>query len=185
MKIICYLPNVISCLRIVLIWPFLFALLSENYYLAFYLFVIAGLSDGVDGYLARKLGCVSFWGGLIDPLADKFLLMTSYIFLAVLGKLPYWLMGAVVIRDIVIMLGVIAIYFVYGRIEFDPSRISKYNTVLQVIFIFLLLFELAYYALPTSIVNVMQYIVLLTTVLSLSIYVWTWGAKAYRDGKLL
>lgn len=182
-QIISFVPNALSCLRIVLIGPFIYALLNEDYTWAFYIFVIAGLSDGIDGYLARKFNCMSYFGSFMDPLADKILLITSFVALAYLGKLPLWLMWAVIARDLIIMLGVAGLYSVFGRVEFEPSKISKYNTAVQVIFIFLLLFGLAFGTLPETLINSVQWLVLFTTLLSLFTYLWFWGRKAYRDWK--
>lgn len=125
------IPNCITIIRILLI-PLLVILLLEGRILAaFWVFVVAGVSDGLDGFLARALKQKTEFGAFIDPLADKLLLITSFITLAVLDIVPNWLTVVVVSRDVLI-LGGIGILMLFGRaIAFRPSLLSKATTFLQ------------------------------------------------------
>jgi cardiolipin synthase len=112
-----HLPNLICVLRIALVWPVATALEAHQYLTALGLFVVAGLSDGVDGYLAKRFNWTSELGKFLDPLADKLLLVTVFVESAWLGLGPWWLTAAVVSRDVLIGLGA----FVY-RIWIGPLR---------------------------------------------------------------
>src|SRR3990172_3309285 len=99
------IPNIISLLRMALVPPVVILLLNGYYGWALLVFVSAGLSDGLDGYLAKRFGWRSRLGAILDPLADKLLLVASYLTLGWLGQLPLWLVAVVVGRDIVIVAG--------------------------------------------------------------------------------
>ena len=123
-----HLPNLITCMRFILIGPILWALLTKCYPLAFYLFLIAGLSDGLDGLLARFFDWTTPLGALLDPLADKLLLMGSFIVLAYLQQIPVWLTIMVIGRDIWIMGGALLYRYWVGPLDYKPVWISKLNT---------------------------------------------------------
>lgn len=127
------IPNCITIFRILLI-PLLVILLLEGRMLAaFWVVVVAGLSDALDGFLARALKQKTDFGAFIDPLADKLLLITSFITLAVLDILPNWLTVLVVSRDLLI-LGGIGVLMLFGRsIAFRPSLLSKATTFFQLV----------------------------------------------------
>jgi cardiolipin synthase len=173
-----YIPNIISIIRLILIIPIVLNLLDGHYQLAFLYFVIAGISDGVDGFLARKFAWSSRIGAIIDPCADKLLILSSYICLTWLQLIPMWLFIAVMARDIWIVLGAIAYHFFIGPYDFGASYISKANTFLQVVLIALLLFNLAFTKLPHTLFTVLFFIVLVTTVASFIDYTWYWGRRA-------
>lgn len=175
-----HLPNLITILRILLVIPVLWFLLHEHYSLAFYLFVIAGVSDAVDGLLARCFNCTSRFGAFVDPLADKLLLMGSFITLGWLGHIPVWLVVAVIIRDIWIMGGALAYFYFVGHLEFMPTLISKINTFLQLSLITLLLIKLSFIALPIELLQSIFMVVLVTTLMSFVQYTWQWSTKAIQ-----
>ncbi len=173
------IPNIITVARIILVWPFLGYLISGHYRVAFYLFMAAGLSDGIDGFLARRFNWTSYFGSFVDPLADKLLLMSSFVALASMGQFPLWLMLLVIARDVVIMAGVGVWFQVCGELNFEPTKLSKFNTALQVALIFFLLFELAYWPLPVLFMQTLIIVIAITTVLTLLNYVWVYGRRAY------
>ena len=179
-----HLPNILTIFRIILVPFSLTHLLIGNHLLAFYLFIIAGLSDGVDGYLARRFNWSSYFGSFADPLADKLLLISAFIALAYIDKLPMWAMILVIVRDITIMSGAAAWYCLLGEIDFKPMLLSKCNTVLQVLLVFLLLFELAYNAIPEFLITIVLASVVFTTIVTFIGYVWVWGNKAYCTWKI-
>jgi len=176
-----YIPNTITCLRALLVWPFVAFLLSGEYRMAFYTLLIASVSDGVDGYLARKFQWTSVFGSIADPLADKLLLVSSFILLAALGKIPLWVMGLIIARDIFIVTGAGIFYFFYQRIHIQPTIISKINTVSQLILVFLLLTQIAFYAIPNGILLTIIIVVILTTLWSFINYLCIWSKRIYTD----
>ena len=160
------LPNIISILRILLVWPVAVFLLEGNFLWALILFVIAGVSDGIDGYLARKLDSRSQLGAILDPFADKLLMLVCYLSLGWLNHVPVWLVAAVIGRDIVIVAGASVIHYMIERIEVQPSLISKINTVFQILLVIMLLVDLSGLTLPEQLMRSMIWLVLVTTVAS-------------------
>lgn len=175
------LPNLISLLRIFLVVPIVLLLLREAYASALFLFLIAGVSDGLDGYLAKRHGWVSRLGTILDPSADKLLLMGCYVALGWLGHIPWWLVFTVVGRDVVIVVGAGAFYALVGRYDMSPSWMSKVNTFAQIVFGLLVVASLAWMPLSPELMEAMIYIVFVTTLLSGTDYVWTWSRRAWRE----
>jgi cardiolipin synthase (CMP-forming) len=129
------LPNVITSIRILLIVPIAMALSGHRPVETLWLFCVAGASDGIDGFLAKRFGWQTDLGGLLDPVADKLLLATVFVMLALLGSVPLWLTVAVIARDCIIVLGAVAYRIALGPVVARPSRVSKLTTLCQVIFI--------------------------------------------------
>ena len=173
-----YLPNLITCIRFILIGPILWALLKKYYPLAFYLFLIAGLSDGLDGLLARFFGWTTHLGALLDPLADKLLLMGSFIVLAYLKQIPFLLTAFVIGRDIWIMGGALVYRYWVGPLDYKPVWISKLNTFLQLVLVTLLIVKLAFIALSDLLIQPVIDAVFVTTLLSFIQYTWIWAKQA-------
>ena len=123
--------------RIILVAPIVWALLQEKYGLALLLCMIAGLSDALDGYLARRFDWRTRLGGLLDPAADKLLMFASFVTLTWMGWVPLWFAAIVVGRDIVIITGAIVYQLLVAPIHGEPTTASKLNTVLQISFILL------------------------------------------------
>ncbi|MBB70932.1 MAG: CDP-alcohol phosphatidyltransferase [Legionellales bacterium] len=175
------IPNIITIARIILVIPILLALMWQSYTLAFWLFVIAGVSDAVDGFLARRFHWMSRLGGVLDPLADKALLLISFITLGFLGHMPVWLVVMVVVRDIVIVSGGFAYHFLIGEYDFKPTWISKVNTFLQIFLLALTLLQLSYYVLPAHWLEWLMVLVFITSLVSMLDYVVVWGCKAIKS----
>lgn len=139
------IPNALTALRLVLTPFFAAALLAGDLPRAWLLFLLAGVSDGLDGLLARLLDQRSSLGRVLDPLADKLLLGTAFALLAWTGRLPVWLTVLAVGRDVVILAGLAALrragVEVFGRIR--PTLVSKLNTLCQLVLTFLTLSEAA------------------------------------------
>lgn len=175
-----FLPNLISVLRILLVGPVAWCLLTQRYAEALLLFVVAGISDGIDGYLAKRFSWQSRLGSILDPLADKLLLVTTYLALAWLEVLPMWLMAAVVARDIVVVGGALAFHWLVGRYAMAPSLVSKANTVAQIVLAVAAVASLSVLPVPPWMLDGMIMVVFATTLLSGADYVWAWGSRAYR-----
>lgn len=175
-----HIPNALTLFRLALIVPFLLCLFHHEYVNAFYVFFIAGVTDGIDGWLARHFHWQSFLGSFLDPFADKLLVASSFISLALLGVLPWWLVILVFLRDLSISFGVLAWYwFIQRQLDFQPTRLSKFNTVFQIGLVTACLFELAYFQLSPYLVPALIALTAFTTALTYVDYVWTWGRKAW------
>lgn len=175
------IPNIISLLRIALVIPVVYLLLERQFSYALVLFFIAGFSDGLDGYLAKRNNWVSRLGSILDPLADKLLLVFSYLALGWLGEIPMWLVIAVMVRDVIIVVGAIAYHELIGKYDMTPTWMSKTNTFCQILLILVVVFSLGAYALPDLLIEALIYIVALTTLVSGINYVWVWGRRAAHN----
>ena len=177
------IPNLISILRIFLVVPIIGLLLYGDFALAMWLFAVAGISDGLDGYLAKRNGWGSRLGSILDPIADKVLLVSTYVALGWLELIPFWLVVAVIGRDLIIVLGAVAFHYYVGRYEMEPSLISKANTVVQIVYGVLVVFMQAVPVIDEDTVYRLGYVVLVTTVLSGATYVVVWGRRAMEYGR--
>lgn len=173
-----HLPNFITCIRFILIGPILWALLTKCYPLAFYLFVIAGLSDGLDGLLARLFDWTTPLGALLDPLADKLLLMGSFVVLTYLKQIPLWLTMMVIGRDVWIMGGALLYRYWVGPLNYKPVWISKLNTFFQLVLVSLLIIKLAFFDISVELITRIIEAVFVTTLLSFVQYTWMWFWQA-------
>ncbi len=133
-------PNAISLIRILLIPLFIYAILQGNYLEASVVFLLAAVSDALDGLVARLTRTQSRLGTILDPLADKLLLTAAYVVLGVKGVLPLWLTVAVISRDVIIVLGAITLHLLKGHLEVRPLAVSKANTFFQLLTVCLALF---------------------------------------------
>lgn len=130
-----HLPNLVCLARVVLIWPILAALAVHDYGVAAVCFAIAGVSDLLDGWLAKRFGWSSELGKWLDPLADKCLLITVFVVAAWAGLVPRWLTAIVVARDVTIALGALTYLLWLGPLEGHPTLLSKLNTLVQLAFL--------------------------------------------------
>lgn len=131
-----HLPNVITVTRMLCAPLLALEILDGDYWTAFYLAVFMGLSDAVDGYLAKRFAWESALGEALDPLADKLMLTTAFVTFAVAGLAPVWLAALVAARDLLLVCGAAAQHFYGGGCEFRASLASKINTCLQIILVF-------------------------------------------------
>jgi cardiolipin synthase len=126
-----HLPNFICLVRIVLIWPTIDALYAGRYWTALILVAVCAISDGLDGWLAKRFNWTSHLGKLLDPLADKLLLVALFLTSAWMNLLPWWLTAVVVGRDVMIGLGAVIYRFWIGPLHGRPTILSKINTGMQ------------------------------------------------------
>ena len=176
-----WLPNAISLFRIALIAPVLFFITEGRFDFALALFFLAGFSDGVDGYLAKRFDWHTRIGALLDPIADKLLMAGTYITLAWTAHIPIWMAGVVVFRDLVIVGGATAYNFLIKPVEGEPTRISKLNTGLELLFIVFVLSRAAFGWPDLISLTVIGAAVLVTVVISGVDYVLSWSRRA-RSG---
>jgi cardiolipin synthase len=133
------IPNLITLLRIILV-PIIVILLIQGFFLkALIVFVVAGLSDALDGFLARVLHQQTVLGAYLDPIADKALLVSSFVTLSILHIIPSWLAVVVISRDFIILLGISVLSIMSISVEIRPTFISKVTTALQLITVLLAL----------------------------------------------
>ncbi len=169
------LPNIISVVRLLLVPLAVWLILSSMYLAAFWLFVIAGVSDAVDGFLARQFNAQTPLGDYIDPLADKMLLVGVYITLGFQGLLPDWLVILVVFRDLLIIGGALLLYTISDRtLSMDPLWISKVNTVLQLVLAAFVLVREALFFDNWGVTEALVYLVAATTFISGMGYLKRW-----------
>ena len=176
------IPNLISFARILLTLPIVWLMFEREFSYALMLFAVAGISDALDGFLAKHFHWQSHLGGLLDPLADKALLMSSFLVLGGLGLIPIWLVILVIFRDLTIMGGALYYNFSVEEVDANPSLISKLNTLLQIMLVLLVVTDAGPYPLPSMLLLALFWATGLTTLVSGGLYVWIWTNKARRKG---
>jgi cardiolipin synthase len=176
------IPNIITALRFLLVPPVVILLLQERFTAALIVFGVAGLSDGLDGFLARRFDWRSRLGGIMDPLADKLLVVSSFVTLGWLGLIPAWLVLLVILRDLVIIAGATFYHMRIEQFDAEPSVASKLNTAAQILLVLAVLYSSGIQTLPVMLMDVLLYGVLVTTLWSGFDYVWTWGRRAMHRG---
>ena len=176
------LPNLISILRLIAVVPVGYLLLAGQYGAALVLFALAGLSDGLDGFLAKRFGWQSRLGGILDPLADKALLITCFLVLGWQGLVPFWLVVAVILRDLIIVSGALIYHWGIEAIEASPTLASKFNTALQLILLVMVIMHAGGWPLAQGLITATIWLTLLAVVTSGAQYVWIWGHKARVRG---
>jgi len=179
-----HLPNLITALRMLLVVPLCWLIESAHYEGALIIAAIAGLSDAIDGFLARRFGWRTWLGGILDPIADKLLLMAGFLWLAFAGDVPIWLAALVIGRDLVIVSGAVAYYHLIGRFDASPSPLSKLTTLAQIVFVLAELLRLSHLlAVPDNVRSATIGIVAALTVASGIHYIVVWSARAWRSSR--
>jgi cardiolipin synthase len=169
------IPNIITLGRILAVPFIVWAIASNQMEIAFAIFVIAGISDAVDGFLAKRFNMASELGALLDPLADKALLVSIYVALGIWGAVPRWIVILVVSRDIMIV-GAVIVSWLFGKpIPMKPLMVSKLNTVAQVAFAALVLGSVGFGFEPKPYDLVLMVLVTIFTLLSVSFYLVEWA----------
>ena len=169
------LPNLLSCLRLLLVIPFVYFFYHQHFQAATIIFVIAAFTDALDGYLARVLKCQTQFGLIIDPLADKILIVSCFLLFGTFGLLPWALILLILSRDLAIILGaIISITYFHQISTLKPSLLSKLNTVLQLTLIITMLVHITYYNFPSLWISLLICSVVITTSTSFIHYFWSW-----------
>lgn len=175
--LISHIPNILTLARIAAT-PVMIVLLRDRAYEgALLLFIVAGLTDGLDGYIAKRFDFVSRLGAILDPIADKMLIISAYVMLAVLGDIPFWLLVLVGFRDIMIVGGYLILETLEGDVQMQPSLVSKVNTFLQITLVIVVLLDKTGWMSAGVFLTVLILAVTITTVLSGAHYVWYWGIR--------
>lgn len=168
------IPNLITIGRLLLVPLTVWLMLNGEFQLAFASFVAASVSDGVDGYLARRFGWQTELGAYLDPLADKALLVSIYVVLGVLLVIPTWLVFTVVTRDILIIGGVMLAWLMDKPLEMNPLMVSKVNTTAQFIFASIILGLLAFEIEHLMFLEIGGFVVASLTIVSGAYYMRNW-----------
>ena len=176
-----HLPNLICLFRLALVWPVAAALASGNFLLALALFTLAAVSDGLDGYLAKRFNWTSELGKFLDPCADKLLLMTVFIESAWLGLVPWWITAAAVARDVMIGLGALVFRVWFGPLRGRPAVISKINTAAQLLYLACVMLGSAWGFPPREILDALGLVTFVTIVLSGYHYMATFTRRAWSS----
>ena len=161
-----HLPNIICVLRIALIWPIVTGLWGGAFERTLALFVLAALSDGLDGFLAKRFGWISRFGKMLDPLADKLLLVAVFLVLTWMGLVPRWLTVAAVARDVMIGVGALVFRIGWGPLHGQPIWSSKLNTLLQLLYVTLIIIHSAYGRPGHAVLDALAMVTLLTILIS-------------------
>jgi cardiolipin synthase (CMP-forming) len=159
------IPNTLTIMRILIIPLFAMAVIYDRYDSALYLFFAAAITDALDGLIARLTNQKTILGTFLDPLADKFLLVTSYILFSISGIIPTWLTITLISRDIILVTGWVVLYFVAHTAKVEPSLFGKIATAMQLILIWYVLLKINIPNLP-GIQNSLVWITALCTVFS-------------------
>lgn len=168
------IPNIITLGRILLVPVIVWAIAANQMTIAFIVFLVAGVSDAIDGFLAKRFNMSSELGALLDPVADKALLVSIYVALGIWGAVPRWIVILVVSRDLMIV-GAVIISWLFGKpIPMKPLMVSKLNTVAQVAFAALILAALGFGLSPEPFDVILMACVTVLTLLSVSLYLVEW-----------
>jgi cardiolipin synthase len=171
------IPNLISLGRLMAVPFAVYLILHQAYAAAFWLFVAAGVSDAVDGYIAKTFNQSSALGAYLDPIADKALLVAVYVTLGHAGHLAVWLVILVVFRDVIIVGGVLLLHITRGSVTMKPLMISKVNTTVQIALVAVALAELGLGFKGELLVPTLCYLAAATTLASGTAYVVSWGRE--------
>lgn len=168
------IPNIITLGRILLVPFIVWAIAADQMAIAFAIFIVAGVSDAVDGFLAKRFNMASELGALLDPLADKALLVSIYLALGIWGAVPGWIVILVVSRDIMIV-GAVIVSWLFGKpIPMKPLMVSKLNTVAQVGYAALVLAALGFHFEQAPYNVILMGFVTIFTLVSVSLYLVEW-----------
>ena len=168
------IPNLISLARILLVPVIVWAIASNEMQVAFGLFVVAGMSDLVDGFLAKQFRMATELGAYLDPLADKAMLVSIYVTLGIVEAVPRWLVILVVSRDIMIVTAVILSWLVDKPVKLKPLLVSKLNTLAQVLLAAFVLARLGIELRLELVIQVLTAMVAALTLLSIAFYLAAW-----------
>ncbi len=174
-----HLPNILCFFRIALIPPLVLAMLRGEQAGILVLFTLAAVSDGLDGYLAKRFGWTSDLGRFLDPAADKLLLMSVFITAAWLDIAPWWVAAVAIARDVTIGVGALIFRLWFGPLHGRPTAISKVNTAMQMAYLLALILASASGFPPRGLIEVLAAVVVLTTLVSGVDYVGRFLQRAF------
>lgn len=176
-----YLPNLLTLSRLLLAIPLGMLVLAGDYRLALVVGAVAGITDALDGLLARVLNAHSRFGAALDPIADKTLITVAFLCFAQTGLIPWYLAVAVILRDVIIITGAACYHWLIGPFEFSATRMSKANMFIQLCFCFLVLLAQLFEEIPAESIVAGSAAVLFFAAASGFDYVMKWSIKALHS----
>ena len=174
-----YIPNVITSMRILCVPCLIWMLFQHQFERSLLLVLFMGISDALDGFLARCFDWKTTLGAYLDPIADKVMLLSAFVVFAVLGWVPWWLAAIIVARDVVLLIGAVSYHLVTRQLQMEPLAISKINTFAQIVLAVSLIYTQVN-AMHPQLLNVFMTVVVCTTVASGMQYVIEWYRRAMR-----
>ena len=178
MSLLHQLPNLLTLLRIGAVPVLILFLYEGRYGAALVVFVIAGITDGLDGWIAKRFDAVTRLGSILDPLADKMLIVSTYVMLTLAGDIPFWLLLLIGFRDLGIIGGVLVLQWVHGEVRMQPSPVSKLNTFLQILLVVLIMLEQVEWLVLAPLTDAVLWLVVVTTLASAFHYVYFWVLRS-------
>ncbi len=175
-----HLPNFICVLRMLLVVPIVQALTRGEYGWALAIFIVAAVSDGVDGFLAKTFGWTSALGKVLDPLADKLLLVAVFLMCAWLGLVPWWIAAVAIARDLAIGGGALIFRLWFGPLHGKPTVLSKLNTAVQILYLLSAMLFAAAGLPPREVLEALAILTLLTTLSSGADYLGRFVRRAWH-----
>jgi len=176
------IPNILTLARIIMTPVIVYMVLSEQAWLALALMVIAGITDMLDGAIARYFNMRTTVGAYLDPLADKIMLISLFITLFIVEQVPLFVFLAIIFRDLIIVLGAITYEIVTHRLTMQPSFISKATTFIQIVYVVLLLLNMAM-VIPAILLQTAMWLTFMLTCTSGLHYLVSWTGKAAKQEK--
>ena len=168
------IPNLITLARILLVPVVVWAIATSQIRLAFLLFLAAGISDAVDGFLAKRFGMKTELGAYLDPLADKVLIVSIYVSLGITGVIPLWIVILVVSRDFMIVGAIILSWLIDQPVQIKPLMVSKANTAAQIVFACLVLGSHGLGIDIEPVLTMVMVLVAVLTLVSVALYLAEW-----------
>lgn len=180
-----HLPNIITIIRLILIIPIAMLIYENKPVMAVTIFFIASMSDGLDGYLARKYGWVSAFGKLIDPAADKLLLVVTAVTLTLLGQFPVMLFWLMVAKDLAIIGGLVVYTLLAGFPVINPIWFGKFTTAVQLFLLGAIVLNMAIQepVLGNLVIPVLCWLVAIFTLMDGYSYLWLWTSRLTEDSR--
>lgn len=176
------IPNAITVARLVFVLPIAFFIVEEKFLVALILFTLSGVSDGLDGLIARRYGWVSAFGKLIDPLADKLMMMTTTLTLGLMSHFPVMLVVLIIVKDLAVLGGVFSYTTLAGFPFIQPTWLGKFTTASQIVLLVAVLLNLSYVGIvPAGFFAAWFWIVAIMTSIDGMSYLWIWTARLAED----
>lgn len=179
-----WLPNFLTLLRVFLLWPFMVTFLSKQYGISLCLFMIAAATDGLDGWLARRFKWISHWGGIVDPIADKLLVLIAYFLMMKITVVSSNLFLTVLARELVVLAGAFTYYYWIERYRMMPTKLGKFCTFSHFMFLTVLLLQLTGLTISKGFLEIGVLLIYIVTLISGLQYIWIWSLRAYSTKSL-
>tara|TARA_R110002110_G_scaffold415561_2_gene650875 strand:+ start:78293 stop:78847 length:555 start_codon:yes stop_codon:yes gene_type:complete len=178
-----YLPNCLTFSRLLLTLPLGLLIVRQEFGWALAVGLIAGITDALDGFAARRLQAFSRFGAALDPIADKLLVLVVFLSFAYIELIPWYLAAIVIGRDLIIVSGALGYHFLIGPFAFAPTRLSKLNMFLQISYCVLLLLAQVLPGIPAAAITAGAVIIIVIALASGIDYVLSWGSRAARENR--